>query len=181
MRILAVVCKASGMAVETCTTEEIGCVSKDVAKNSGFHLKVERSYCSVCSRQWYICIITNWLWQISDFCYATSGVWQAPWLVELYQYNNAMSDLYTHFIVGSSGSIAVCLCPLTSLMMEQTAKYTRKDINTGILEETQTDPLVISDVLKGAIQLVCNISALKLSYTTHCVGTCFLLLPISNI
>ena len=92
-----------------------------------------------------------------------------------------MSNFYTHFIVGSSGSIAVCLRPLTSSMMEQTAKYTMKNINTGISGETQIDPLVISDVLKGAIQLVCNISALKLSYTTHCVGTCFLLLPISNI
>ena len=63
-------------------------------------------------------------------------------------------DLYMQTLLGSSGSIVVCLSPLTSLMMEQTAKFTRKGINTGFLGETQTDPLVIRDVLKGAIQLV---------------------------
>ena len=39
-------------------------------------------------------------------------------------------------------------------MMEQTAKFIRKGINTGFLGETQTDPSVIRNVLKGAIQLV---------------------------
>ena len=39
-------------------------------------------------------------------------------------------------------------------MIEQTAKFMRRGINTRFLGETQTDHLVIRDVLNGVFQLV---------------------------
>ena len=59
-----------------------------------------------------------------------------------------------NIIVGYKGSIAMCISPLTALMMDQRDKFTRRGITTDFVRETQTDQTVIKRVLNGNIQLV---------------------------
>ena len=57
-------------------------------------------------------------------------------------------------IIGTSGSIVVCISPLISLMMDQRAKYSPKGLQIEYVGAEQTDPLSEERVLKGNIQLV---------------------------
>ena len=68
--------------------------------------------------------------------------------------NNNNNDIDVAYIVGHKGSIAVCISPLTALMMDQRDKFTRRGITTDFVGETQTDQIVIKRVLNGNIQLV---------------------------
>ena len=54
---------------------------------------------------------------------------------------------------GCTGSIVVCISPLTSIMMDQTAKYSPKGLSTEFVGEAQTDSDVIRRVLKRQVQL----------------------------
>ena len=47
--------------------------------------------------------------------------------------------LIVSFLSGTSGSIAVCVSPLTSIMMDQRAKFTPKNLCTEFVGEQQTD------------------------------------------
>lgn len=57
-------------------------------------------------------------------------------------------------LLGTSGSIAVCISPLTSLMMDQRAKYSVKGLHTEFIAEAQTDPAIKCKVLNGDFQLL---------------------------
>ena len=57
-------------------------------------------------------------------------------------------------MIGTFGSIVVCVSPLTSMMMDQHAKYTPRGIQTEFAGETQTDINAKSKVLRGEVQLV---------------------------
>ena len=48
----------------------------------------------------------------------------------------------------------MCISPLTSLMMDQHAKYTPRGLQTEFVGEEQTNPLCKERVLKGQVQLV---------------------------
>ena len=57
-------------------------------------------------------------------------------------------------ILGTTGSIVVCISPLISLMMDPQQKYSPRGLKTEYVGEAQTDPEVVSKVLKGEVQLV---------------------------
>ena len=57
-------------------------------------------------------------------------------------------------MIGTSGSIVVCISPLTSLMIDQRAKYTPRGLQAEYVGEAQTDPAAKDKVLRGEIQLV---------------------------
>ena len=48
----------------------------------------------------------------------------------------------------------MCISPVTSLMMDQTSKYSPKGLSTEFVGEAQTDSDVIRRVLKGQVQLL---------------------------
>ena len=56
--------------------------------------------------------------------------------------------------IEQEGSIVVCVSPLTSLMMDQKAKFLPKGIVTEFVGEEQTDDSAIEKVLRGAVQLL---------------------------
>ena len=56
--------------------------------------------------------------------------------------------------IEQEGSIVVCVSPLTSLMMDQKAKFSPKGIVTEFVGEEQTDDSAIEKVLHGAVQLL---------------------------
>lgn len=58
------------------------------------------------------------------------------------------------FMTSTSGSIVVCISPLTSLMMDQRAKYTPTGMQAEFVGEAQTDPAIKDKVLRGKVQLV---------------------------
>ena len=53
-----------------------------------------------------------------------------------------------------NGSSVVCVSPLTSLMMDQRAKFSPMDISTEFVGEMQRDEAAIQRVLRGEVQLV---------------------------
>ena len=55
---------------------------------------------------------------------------------------------------GTTGSIAVCICPLTAIMVDQQKKFVMKGIKVEFVGEAQTDQAAISRVLKGDLQLL---------------------------
>ena len=55
---------------------------------------------------------------------------------------------------GTSGSIAVCISPLQSLMMDQCAKFALRGLQVEIVGEAQTDPTAKGRVISGEVQLV---------------------------
>ena len=57
-------------------------------------------------------------------------------------------------ILDIEGSIVVCISPLTSLMIDQQAKYTPRGLQTDFVGEAQLDPAVKDSVLQGKFQLV---------------------------
>ena len=56
--------------------------------------------------------------------------------------------------VGVTGSIAICVSPLTSLMMDQHSKYSPRRLSTEFIGEAQHDPKARQRVLDGEAQLV---------------------------
>ncbi len=56
--------------------------------------------------------------------------------------------------VGTTGSIAVVISPLTSIMMNQTAKFSPRDLSTDVVGEGQVDREATMWVLSGLMQLV---------------------------
>ena len=46
------------------------------------------------------------------------------------------------YIIGTTGSRVVCISPLTSLMMDQCAKYSPKGLPVEFVGEAQADPLI---------------------------------------
>ena len=56
--------------------------------------------------------------------------------------------------LGTSDSILVCISPLTSIMLDQTEKFSAKGLSVGYVGEGQLDPSVAEKVLKGKYQLV---------------------------
>jgi len=57
-------------------------------------------------------------------------------------------------MTGTSGSNVVCISPLTSLMMDQRAKYTPTGMQAEFVGEAHTDPAIKDKVLRGKVQLV---------------------------
>ena len=55
---------------------------------------------------------------------------------------------------GNCGSIVLCISPLTSLMVDQRAKYSPKGLNVEFVGEAQTDLSCKRRVLNGEVQLV---------------------------
>ena len=52
-----------------------------------------------------------------------------------------------NFTPGSSGSIVVCICPLTALMMDQCKRFSEKGVVAKFVGEAMTDKNVIKEVL----------------------------------
>ena len=48
----------------------------------------------------------------------------------------------------------MCISPVTSLMMDQTSKYSPKGLSTEFVGEAQTDSDAIRRALKGQVQLL---------------------------
>ena len=59
-----------------------------------------------------------------------------------------------HHHVGKSGSIVICITPLTSLMMDQYAKLTSLGLTAAFVGEAQLNPLEKRKVIKGEVQMV---------------------------
>ena len=57
-------------------------------------------------------------------------------------------------IIGILGSIVVCISPLTSLTIDQHAKYTLSGLITEFVAETQCDEKAIDRVIRTEVQLV---------------------------
>ena len=57
-------------------------------------------------------------------------------------------------MLGRSGSIVLCISPLTSLMMEQQAKFTTLGLCCEFVGELQQDVESMSNVQKGLVQLL---------------------------
>ena len=57
-------------------------------------------------------------------------------------------------MVGITGSIAVVVTPLISLMIDQREKFSQKGLRVEFLGEAQEDDDAITRVLNGDIQLV---------------------------
>ena len=55
---------------------------------------------------------------------------------------------------GTTGSIVVCICPLTAIMVDQQKKFVMKGIKAEFVGEAQTDQATVSRVLKGDLQLL---------------------------
>lgn len=75
-------------------------------------------------------------------------------------------------MTGTSGSIVVCISPLTSLMMDQHAKYHARGLNAEFAGEAQTDPATKYKVLKGEVQLV-FITPEGIIYVTQYTEKCY--------
>ena len=58
------------------------------------------------------------------------------------------------FVIGKSGSIVVCISPLTSLMMDQCKKFNSKGLQAEFIGEAQTDKGIIQNVIEGKVPLV---------------------------
>ena len=56
--------------------------------------------------------------------------------------------------VGTTGSIAVCISPLTAIMVEQTTKFNNLGVVTEFVGEAQTNPDAQRRVLRGEVQIV---------------------------
>lgn len=56
--------------------------------------------------------------------------------------------------LGRKGSIVICISPLTSLMMDQQAKYSHLGLTTEFVGEAQLDKGVKEKIINGEVQLV---------------------------
>ena len=59
-----------------------------------------------------------------------------------------------HHHVGKSGSIVICITPLTSLIMDQCAKLTSLGPTAAFVGEAQLNPLEKRKVIEGEVQMV---------------------------
>ena len=57
-------------------------------------------------------------------------------------------------LLGTTGSIVVCISPLTSIMMDQQEKFIRKGIKAELVGDAQTDQTVFKRVFQGDLQLL---------------------------
>jgi len=55
---------------------------------------------------------------------------------------------------GREGSIVICVSPLTSLMIDQRAKFVPRGLLAEFVGETQCDPLALDSVREGRVQLL---------------------------
>ena len=62
--------------------------------------------------------------------------------------------LVFNHLLGSDGSIVICISPLTSLMMEQREKYSAQGICSEFVGELQQDIDAMTNVRKGLVQLL---------------------------
>lgn len=67
----------------------------------------------------------------------------------------------------ASGSIVVCISPLTALMMDQSTKYNSCGLKAEFIGSTQTNALSKSKVLKGEVQLVFATPEVIIQNTTY--------------
>jgi len=70
-------------------------------------------------------------------------------------YNN--TTLYNNtllYLVGTGGSIAVCISPLMAIMAEHTAKLNSLGIETEFVRKQQTNPDAQRRVIKEEVQIV---------------------------
>ena len=58
-----------------------------------------------------------------------------------------------NLLAGISGSIVVCISPLTSIMMDQQVKYKSRGLTSELVGETQTEE-AMKRVFQGEVQLV---------------------------
>ena len=65
----------------------------------------------------------------------------------------ALLPLVFDCLRGRKGSIALCISPLTALMMEQRSKFTVKGIRTEFVGQLQQDILALTAVKHGKFQL----------------------------
>jgi len=63
-------------------------------------------------------------------------------------------NLWRYMFAGVSGSIVVCISPLTTIMMDQKAKFERMGIKAEFVGETQDSQGVVAEVIAGRIQLL---------------------------
>jgi len=56
--------------------------------------------------------------------------------------------------LGTSGSITLCISPLTSLMMDRCCKYGSKGLQTEFIGQSQTDLGARDRILRGEVQLI---------------------------
>ena len=82
----------------------------------------------------------------------------------------SLHNVYTLCCVGSSGSTVVCISPLISIMMDQTAKFTALGLKAEYVGMSQEDPDVIHKVLSGDIQLL--FTSLESILTIAISGAC---------
>lgn len=66
----------------------------------------------------------------------------------------ALLPLVFDYLRKQTGSIVLCVTPLTSLMMEQKAKFTHQGLAVEFVGEVQNDPLCMQHVMEGKIQLL---------------------------
>lgn len=69
-------------------------------------------------------------------------------------YTACLLASYACCYIGSSGSIVVCVSPLTTLMMDQCAKFTSRGLVAEFVGEAQRDRDIVRRVLEGKVQLV---------------------------
>ena len=62
--------------------------------------------------------------------------------------------IYIKLIIGVKGSIAVCISPLTALMVEQVAKFNKLGITAEFVGEAQSDASAQKKVLNAEVQIV---------------------------
>ena len=65
--------------------------------------------------------------------------------------NNIVRDVV---ILGTSGSIVLCISPLTAIMMDQVSKYNSRGLETEFIGAAQTSVEKRDRVMRGEIQLV---------------------------
>ncbi len=65
---------------------------------------------------------------------------------------NKMAIISVHHLfsyAGTSGSIVLCISPLTSLMMDQKEKYASRGLTVECVGEAQTDAGAVRKILNG--------------------------------
>ena len=63
-------------------------------------------------------------------------------------------NLCIYTCAGETGSIVLCISPLTSLMMDQRNKFAPRGLKVEFVGEQQTDSASWHDVIQGKVQLV---------------------------
>ena len=77
-----------------------------------------------------------------------------PLLFDLMRGNLIFYDNGCHYISGISGSIAVIITPLISLMLDQKEKFLQKGLRVDFVGQAQHNEQALEAVINGQIQLV---------------------------